>query len=100
MTVDEPALNVTVLPFQMPPTTTGEPTSPATEVPPLAALTVSELVVAPLLVNVITTGDPPSAPPVADTVTVGGAAKSLSTIVTTPIPSAITEPPVEFESVT
>ena len=92
---------MTDVPFHEPPVTTGVvPRSPDPAVPPLVAFTVSELVVEPLRVKVTTTGDPPSAPPVAVTVTVGGTAKSLSTIVTMPIPSAITEPPVELESVT
>ena len=80
VTVDDPALKVTVVPFQVPPETTGEPTSAATEVPPLVALTASVLVVEPLRVNVITIGEPPSLPLVAATVTVGCVAASLSAI--------------------
>ena len=72
VTVDEPALNVTVfVPFQVPPAATGPVTSAATDEPPLVTVTLSGLVVGPVRVNVTTTAAPPSAPLVALTETSG-----------------------------
>src|SRR5688572_13694899 len=102
VTVAEPAANVTVVePFQVPPLTVTVAWSAATAVPLRAIVTVSAAVVAPERANVHVAADPPSAPLPAVTVTTGvGGGTSLSTIVTTPSPSAIVAAPLALDSVT